>query len=151
MNNFGKLVVKMGLLSLLSVMPLAAQIDNGVVFTAPFPFYAGNVKLPAGSYKLTQLNINAQQLLLRNSAGTGGVFLYFIRTNSADASKESNVTFHKIGDTGYLRGVSVAGETGGIEFGRSKAEKKAATTETMAQTMAENTNVVEHATRVRGD
>jgi hypothetical protein len=145
MNNIGKIVVKMGLLSLLSVMPLAAQIDNGVLFTAPFPFYAGNVKLPAGSYKLTQLNLNAQQLLLRNSAGTGGVFLYSIPTSSADPSRESNVTFDKIGDTGYLRAVSVAGETTGIEFSRSKAEKKA------AATVAENTSVVEHATLVRGE
>ena len=147
MNNFGKLVVKMGLLSLLSVMPLAAQIDNGVVFTAPFPFYAGNVELPAGSYKLTQLNINAKALLLQNSTGTDGVFLYFIPTSSVDPSRESDVRFDKIGDTGYLRAVSVAGKTAGIEFGRSKAEKKAAAT----ATMAENTNVVEHATLVRGE
>jgi hypothetical protein len=147
MNTFGKLVVKMGLLSLLSVMPLAAQIDNGVVFTAPFPFYAGNVELPAGSYKLTQLNINAQPLLLRNSTGTDGVFLHFIPTSSVDPSRESDVTFDKIGDTGYLRAVSVAGETDGIEFGRSKAEKKAAAT----ATVAENTTVVEHATLVRGE
>ena len=147
MNNFGKLVVKMGLLSLLSVMPLAAQIDNGVAFTAPFPFYAGNVKLPAGSYKLTQLNITAQPLLLRNSTGTDGVFLYFTPTSSVDGYRESDVTFDKIGDTGYLRAVSVAGETDGIEFGRSKAEKKAAAT----ATMAENTTVVEHATLVRGE
>ena len=47
MNNFGKVLLNMGLLSLLSVMPLAAQIDNGVDFTASFPFYAGDVKLPA--------------------------------------------------------------------------------------------------------
>jgi hypothetical protein len=147
MNNFGKLVVKMGLLSLLSVMPLAAQIDNGVVFTAPFPFYAGNVELPAGSYKLTQLNINAQPLLLRNSTGTDGVFLSFVPTSSVDRYRESDVTFDKIGDTGYLRAVSVAGETDGIEFGRSKAEKKAAAT----ATVAENTTVVEHATLVRGE
>ena len=148
MNNCGKLVVKMGLLSLLSVMPLAAQVDNdGVIFTTPFPFYAGNVELPAGSYKLTQLNINAQALLLRNSAGTDGVFLYFIPTSSVDPYRESDVRFDKIGDTGYLRAVSVAGETDGIEFDRSKAEKKAAATETMA----EKTDVVEHATLFRGE
>ena len=148
MNNCGKLVVKMGLLSLLSVMPLAAQVDNeGVIFTTPFPFYAGNVELPAGSYKLTQLNINAQALLLRNSAGTDGVFLYFTPTRSVDPSRESDVRFDKIGDTGYLRAVSVAGETAGIEFDRSKAEKKAAATETMA----EKTDVVEHATLFRGE
>ncbi len=44
MNSAGKLVVKMGLPSLLSVMPLAAQIDNGVDFTTSFPFYAGDTK-----------------------------------------------------------------------------------------------------------
>jgi len=51
MNSAGKLVLKMGLLSLLSVMPLAAQIDNGVDFTTSFPFYAGDTKLPAATTK----------------------------------------------------------------------------------------------------
>jgi hypothetical protein len=42
MNSVGKLVVRIGFLSLLSVLPLAAQIDTGVDFTTSFPFYAGN-------------------------------------------------------------------------------------------------------------
>jgi hypothetical protein len=46
MNNLGKLVVRMGLLSLLCVMPLSAQIENGVDFKTTFPFYAGNAKMP---------------------------------------------------------------------------------------------------------
>ena len=49
MHKLGKIVATMGMLSLLSVMPLAAQVDYNVVFKAPFPFYAGNVKGPAGS------------------------------------------------------------------------------------------------------
>ena len=146
MNNCGKLAVKMGLLSLLSVMPLAAQVDNnGVVFTAPFPFYAGNVELPAGSYILTHPNLNTKVLLLRNSARTDGVFVNFTPTISAGPSRESDVTFDKYGDTGYLRTLSVAGETDGIEFDRSKAETKA------GATMAEKTNVVEHATLFHGE
>jgi hypothetical protein len=48
----------MGLLSLLSVLPLAAQIDNGVNFTTSFPFYAGNARMPAGSYKITQSDMD---------------------------------------------------------------------------------------------
>jgi hypothetical protein len=146
MNNCGKFIVKMGLLSLLSVLPLAAQVDNnGVVFTAPFPFYAGNVELPAGSYILTHPNINAKVLLLRNSARTDGVFVNFTPASSVDPSRESDVTFDKYGDKGYLRALSVAGETDGIEFDRSKAETKA------AATIAEKTNVVEHATFIRGE
>ena len=145
MNNFGKLVVKMGLLSLLSVMPLAAQAGNGVTFTAPFPFYAGNVELPAGSYILSQPNINMRVLLLQNAAGTGGVFVSFIPTSSVEPSRNSHITFDKYGDTGYLRGLSVEGETDGVEFARSKAEIK------VVATMAEKTNVVEHATLFRGE
>jgi hypothetical protein len=145
MNNFGKLVAKMGLLSLLSVMPLAAQIGNGVLFTAPFPFHAGNVELPAGSYRLTKPTITSQTLLLQNRSGVGGVFLYFIPTSSVNPSKESNVTFDKIGNTGYLRAVSVAGDTDGIAFGRSKAEKKAAGTTT------ERASIVEHVTLAQGE
>ena len=147
MSNFEKLVVKVGLLSLLSVLPLAAQLDYGVTFTAPFPFYAGNVELPAGSYKLTQPNSNTNVLLIRNSAGTNGVFVNFTPTSSLEPNRETDVTFDKYGDTGYLRTLSVSGETDGIEFDRSKAEKKAAAT----ATMAEKTNVVEQATLVHGE
>src|SRR5258708_21729452 len=69
MNSFGKRVVKMGLLSLLSVMPLAAQIDDGVDFTTSFPFYAGNAKMPAGSYKISQTDIDSSVLQIQSSDG----------------------------------------------------------------------------------
>jgi hypothetical protein len=45
MHKLGELVVKKGLLSLLSVLSLAAQVDNGADFTTAFPFYAGSTKL----------------------------------------------------------------------------------------------------------
>ena len=35
-------------------MPAVAQIANGVDFTTSFPFYAGNAKMPAGAYTITQ-------------------------------------------------------------------------------------------------
>lgn len=143
MHKFGKIVVTMGMLSLLSVMPLAAQVDYNVVFTAPFPFYAGNVKWPAGSYIITEPNTSAPIVLIRNSAGTKGEFINFIPTSSFDPQKETDVTFQKYGDTGYLQTLSVEGETNGIEFPRTKAEAK-------AKTMAENTKVVEQAMLVSG-
>ena len=141
MHNFGKLVMATGMLSLLSVMPLAAEIDNSdfysVVFTAPFPFYAGNVKLPAGSYRMTEPIKNAQVVLIENVAGTKGEFISFIPTRSADPQKGTDVTFQKYGDTGYLQTLSVVGETDGREFPRTKAEAK-------AEIMAANTNTNEN-------
>src|ERR1700722_14447114 len=67
MNSVSKLVARMGLLSLLSVMPLAAQIDNGVDFTTTFPFYAGSTRMPAGFHKygdtdyLNRIWVNGQK------------------------------------------------------------------------------------------
>jgi hypothetical protein len=87
MHKFGKLIVAMGMLSLLSAMPLAAQVNNSVVFTAPIPFYAGNVKWPAGSYVITQPNPNDWYLLIRNIAGTKGELINFIPTSSLDPLK----------------------------------------------------------------
>jgi hypothetical protein len=151
MHKFRKIVMTMGMLSLLSVMPLAAQVAHSlvysVVFTAPFPFYAGNVKLPAGSYRITEPNENADIVLIRNSAGTKGEFINFIPTSSLGPQKETDVTFQKYGDTGYLQGLSIEGETDGIEFPRTKAEAKA---ETMAQNTNGNTKVVEQAMLVSG-
>ena len=67
MKNVSKLVVKMGLISLLSVVPLAAQIDNGVRFTTSFPFYVGNAKMPAGSYKITQSDMDESILQIQTT------------------------------------------------------------------------------------
>jgi hypothetical protein len=39
---------------LLSVMPLAPQIDNSLGFTTSFAFYARDLKSPAGHYRVTQ-------------------------------------------------------------------------------------------------
>jgi len=151
MHKFGKIVMTMGMLSLLSVMPLAAQVASSavssVVFTAPFPFFAGTVKLPAGSYRITEPNENTYVVLIRNSAGTKGEFINFIPTSSFDPQKKTDVTFQKYGDTGYLQGLSIEGETDGIEFPRTKAEAKA---ETMAENTNGNTKVVEQAMLVSG-
>jgi hypothetical protein len=147
MDKCGKLVVTMGMLSLLSVMPLAAQVDNGVVFTAPFPFYAGNVKWPAGSYIITEPDANDKIALIRNIARTKGEFISFIPTSSLNPQKETDVTFQKYGDTGYLQTLSIEGETDGLEFPRTKAEAKA---ESMAENTNGNTKVVEQAMLVSG-
>jgi hypothetical protein len=147
MHKFGKIVATAGMLSLLSVMPLMAQVDTSVAFTVPFPFYAGNVKLPAGSYIVTQPNANVWTLLIRNIAGSKGEFINFIPTTSLHPHKKTKVSFQKYGDTGYLQTLSVEGENDGTEFPRTKAEAKA---ETMAKNTNENTKVVEQAMLVSG-
>jgi hypothetical protein len=134
MNKFGKVAIKMGLLSLLSVMPLAAQIDNGVDFKTSFPFYAGNTKMPPGSYKITRSDVNADLLLVESSDGKYSGFVDFIPTHSEQPHPQSDVTFHKYGDTEYLNRVWVEGQRYGMKVDPTKAEEKAAA----------KANVVEH-------
>lgn len=144
MSRPGNLVVKIGMLSLLSVIPLAALSDDSVVFTVPFPFYADNVKLPAGTYRLTQPNPNDGVVILQNIAGTQEKFIDFTPTSSLDAAGKTDLTFQKYGDTGYLKTLTIAGETDGMEFKQDKAEARVALS-------AESTTVIEQATVVRGE
>jgi hypothetical protein len=134
MKNLSKLVVKMGLLSLLSVMPLAAQIVNGVDFTTSFPFYAGNAKMPAGSYRITQSDMDASILQIQSNDGVHAAFVEFIPTHSAQPHPQSDVTFHKYGDTEYLNRIWIQGQEYGMKVDPTKAEMKAGA----------NANFVEH-------
>ena len=134
MKNVSKLVVGMGLLSLLSVMPLAAQIDNGVNFTTSFPFYAGNAKMPAGSYKITQSDMDESILQIQSNDGGRSALVEFLPTHSAQPHPHSDVTFHKYGDTEYLNRIWVQGQKYGTKVDPTKAETKAAA----------NASVVEH-------
>ena len=134
MSHFGKLVVKVGLLSLLSVMPLAAQIDNVVDFTTSFPFYAGNARMPAGSYKITPSGFDTSVLLIKRKDGAYSAFVDFIPTHAEQPHPQSDVTFHKYGDTDYLNRIWVTGQRYGMKVDPTKAETKAAA----------STKVVEH-------
>ena len=125
MKNVSKLVVRMGFLSLLSVMPLAAQIDNGVDFTTTFPFNAGNAKMPAGSYKITQSDIDASILRIQSDDGLHTAFVDIIPTHSGQPHPHSDVTFDKYGDTEYLNRIWVEGQEYGMKVVPAKAEMNA--------------------------
>src|SRR5258708_17941882 len=126
MNTVGKLVMRFGFLSLLSVMPLAAQIDTSVDFTTCFPFYAGNAKLPAGNYRVSQPDMGAEILRIQNIDEPRSAFVDFTPTQSLQPSRKSSVSFEKYGDTDFLDRVWIAGETYGIKADPTKVEAAAA-------------------------
>jgi hypothetical protein len=126
MNNVGKLVLRMGFDSLLSVMPLAAQIDNGVDFKASFPFYAGDTKLPAGNYRVLQPDMGAEILQIQNIDSSRSIFVDFTPTESVQPHRQSAVSFEKYGETDYLDRVWIAGQTYGVMVDPTKVETAAA-------------------------
>jgi hypothetical protein len=127
MNNLGKLITKVGLISLFSVLPLAAQVGNGVKFTAPFPFYVGDAKLPSGSYSLTQPDdLNFQVAIIRSTDGSHDATVIVNPTATPETSTQSTVIFQKYGGNLYFNRVIVEGYDTGMVAVRTKAEKKAA-------------------------
>jgi hypothetical protein len=126
MNSVGKLVVRIGFLSLLSVMPLMAQIDTSVDFTTSFPFYAGHAKLPAGNYRVSQPDMDVEILRIQNIDKPQSAFVDFTPTQSLQPHRRSAVSFEKYGDTDYLDRVWIAGETYGIKADPTKVEAAAA-------------------------
>jgi hypothetical protein len=127
MNNLSKLITKIGLISLLSVLPLAAQVGNGVKFTTPFPFYVGDSQMPSGSYSLTQPDdLNFQIAIIRSEDGLHSAAFGVNPTEDPQTPNQSKVVFQRYGDNLYLNRVIVQGYETGMVALQTKAEKKAA-------------------------
>jgi hypothetical protein len=95
MNTLKKLIVLVGLLSVLCAIPGMAQITNGVTFDAPFEFYAGNAKMPAGGYTVTQPDPSDKVLLIEDASGSHSVFVEYDLASSDTRHAQSDVTFNK--------------------------------------------------------
>jgi len=126
MKSFYKIALATAVLVLGSVLPAMSQIDNGIDFTTSFPFYAGNAKMPAGSYRITQTDVDTNQLLIQSADEKYSAFVDFIPTRSPQPHTQSDVTFQKYGSVDYLDRIWVEGQLYGMKLDPTKAEKKAA-------------------------
>jgi hypothetical protein len=126
MSSLGKLVTKVGMIALFSALPLAAQITYSVKFTAPFPFYVGDTRMPGGSYVLTQPeDLNNTIAVVRSEDGRRSAFIGVTPTQSLEPPRQSKIIFEKYGDALYFNRVLLDGDTSGIVADSTKAEKKA--------------------------
>ena len=125
MKAFPKLTVLMSVVFLLSAIPTVAQIDNSVTFEVPFAFYAGNAKMPAGSYTVTQPDDNAELLLIESADGSHSAFVEYTPDGSDTPPPKTEITFNKYANTDFLSGISVQGQTS-MQIRASKAEQNAA-------------------------
>src|SRR5260370_20115104 len=126
MNAVKKLIVLMGLLSILCAIPAMAQITNRVTFVAPSAVYAGNTKLPAGSYTVSVPNEDDNLLLIEDASRSHSVCVEFAVTTSEPPHAQSDVTFNKYGETEFLSQVWVEGQGSGMQVVPSNAEQNAA-------------------------
>jgi hypothetical protein len=126
MKSFFKVIGAGGMLCLLCALPAAAQIANGVDFTTKFPFYAGNTKLPPGTYKIIPSGYNDTTLMIQDESGKYSAFLEYTANQSATGHTKSEVTFKKYGDTDFLDMIWIPGQMSGIQIDPTKVELKLA-------------------------
>jgi hypothetical protein len=124
MKTFQKLAVLISMVWLFAISAMA-QVDNGLTFQAPFTFYAGNAKLPAGSYRVTQPDDNSELLLIESADGSHSVFVEYSADDSDTAPAKTEVTFNKYGNTEFLGRISIQGQNS-MQILASKAEQNAA-------------------------
>ncbi len=126
MNTVKKLIALMGFLSVLCAIPTMAQIPNKVTFDAPSAFYAGNAKMPAGSYSVTQPNADDNLLLIEDSSGSHSVFVEYVVAPSNTSHAQSDVSFNKYGNVDFLGTIWIQGRNSEMQILPSKAEQNAA-------------------------
>jgi hypothetical protein len=122
MKKLGILAVVIGVMTLLSGLPASAQ--DGFNFSVTFGFYAGNAKMPAGSYTLRRVGDEENAYELQNNATSHSVVLE-TRSSSRTAKGKVEAVFNRYGDTDYLQ--AILSSTGGsVDIIPSKAEQIAA-------------------------
>jgi hypothetical protein len=126
MNTLKKLILLMGSLSVLWAIPTMAQLPNRVTFDAPAAFYAGNAKMPAGSYTVTQPEPDDDLLLIEDASGSHSAFVEYVIAHSETPHAQSDVTFNKYGNVEFLSAIWVDGRKSEMQILPSKVEQNAA-------------------------
>ena len=126
MNTLKQRIVLAGLLSMLCAIPAMAQITNRVTFDAPSTFYAGNAKMPAGSYSVTQPDPDNNLLLIEDTSGSHSVFVEFQDASSSTPHDQTDVIFNKYGNVEFLSAIWIEGRKSEMQIEPSKVEQKAA-------------------------
>jgi hypothetical protein len=123
MNKTSILVGLAGMMTLMSGTSLLAQ-RPAFNFTMTSSFYAGNAKLPAGTYAIRQVEDEPQAYTVQNKAGTHSVVVETRQSSKASKGKPE-VLFNRYGTTDYLEGVETSDGTS-IDVVPTVAEKMAA-------------------------
>jgi hypothetical protein len=120
-----KMGVLVGLTAMMVVSGgLRASAQTSFSFHMSSSFYAGNAKMPAGTYTLRQSDEDANTFSLQNGAGTHSVILEGRQSSKASKGKPE-ILFNRYGTTDYLEGVETS--TGNsIDIMGGAAEKLAA-------------------------
>jgi len=116
-------IFAVGMMALMSSVPAMAQWTK-VTFTMSSSFYAGDAKLPAGTYTIRQMQDDPNSYTLQNTSGTHTVLLEGRQSSKASSGK-TDIIFNKYGTMDYLATVETSSGSS-MDFPSPAAEKLAA-------------------------
>jgi hypothetical protein len=103
-----------------------AQLVGDLEANIPFTFQVDNTRLPAGEYYMRPFGDLGDNVLEIESANkTMAVMVVTENAESAQIPKDSELTFDKIGNQYFLRGIVVQDSKEGYALAPSKQETKA--------------------------
>ena len=123
MNKTAILVGMAGMMTLMSGTTLLAQRPT-YNFTMSSSFYAGNAKIPAGTYIIRQEEDEPEAYTVQNKAGTHSVIVE-TRQSSKASKGAPQILFNRYGTTDYLEGIETSDGTS-VDVIPTVAEKMAA-------------------------
>jgi hypothetical protein len=114
------------LLAMIIAAPVHAQMPGTTMHVAiPFDFIVTGKTLPAGNYEIKRISDSPEALLIRNVYDKHDHVMF--ETESVEAKtipNDSEVIFHRYGDSYFLSEVFVAGVETGQESFPSRAERQ---------------------------
>lgn len=104
----------------------SAQLVGDLEATIPFAFNVENTRLPAGEYYMRPVGDLGDNVIEIESANkTMAVMVVPENAASAQMPKDSELTFDKIGNQYFLRGIVIQDSKEGYTLAQSKQETKA--------------------------
>jgi hypothetical protein len=114
-----------GVLGLLLVAA-CANAQTNVTAKVPFDFVVGKATLPASDYSIQGMSGNAHLLVIRNQKASGGMIVLSNSAQSAGASTDTRLVFHRYGDSYFLAQIWTAGDSSGQQLKVSPREQEMA-------------------------
>ena len=110
----------------LIVAAQVAQATEPMLVNIPFAFVAGDKALPAGEYRVQQLDQNPGVLLINCSKPGAAAMVIANAAQAKELQTQSKLVFKRYGDRYFLSQVWTAGSIRGRQLLKSRAEKEIA-------------------------
>ncbi|MEJ7711937.1 MAG: hypothetical protein WKF84_19215 [Pyrinomonadaceae bacterium] len=114
--------------------PAQAQTTERLVFTIPFEFTAGTVRLPAGEYAVTRTSDTSLAYIIRSTDGRSVSIVAVKNTLRPNrANDRAKLVFNAYGEKYFLAQVQPGGYDLGKEFHKPRAEREMLRAETTSE------------------